>query len=78
MKAVTAIVQGGMHIGVLLRGKEVRDDHKSLREAGISHVDKLDNLDCTWEPNQTLIPHTLTTSGDRQSLVEDSVEALAR
>nr|XP_010931283.1 telomere repeat-binding protein 3 isoform X3 [Elaeis guineensis] len=51
MEAVTAILGGGLHVGVLLQGKKVRDDNKTLLQAGISHVDKMDNLVFMLEPS---------------------------
>ncbi|XP_059297635.1 telomere repeat-binding protein 5-like [Lycium ferocissimum] len=51
MEAVTAILGGGLRIGVVFQGKKVRDDNKTLFQAGISHDDKLDALGFTLEPN---------------------------
>ncbi|KAJ6803008.1 telomere repeat-binding protein 5-like [Iris pallida] len=51
MDAVTAIIGGGLRIGVLVQGKKVRDDSKTLLQAGISHVDRMDELGFTLEPN---------------------------
>lgn len=61
MEAVTAILRGGIHVGVLLQGKKIRDDSKTLLQAGISHGDKLDKLGFILEPdNVTLSPPLLT------------------
>lgn len=51
MEAVTAILGGGLRIGVVFQGKKVRDDSKTLFQAGISHDDKLDALGFTLEPS---------------------------
>ncbi|KAG5557634.1 hypothetical protein RHGRI_007778 [Rhododendron griersonianum] len=51
MEAVTAILRGGLHIGVLLQGKEVKDDNRTLLQTGISHNDYLDTLGFTLEPS---------------------------
>lgn len=51
MEAVTAILRGGLHIGVLLQGKEVKDDSRTLLQTGISHNDYLDTLGFTLEPS---------------------------
>ncbi|KAJ0979520.1 hypothetical protein J5N97_014994 [Dioscorea zingiberensis] len=56
MEAVTAILGGGLRVGVLLQGKKVRDDNKTLLQAGISHDDKIDNLGFMLEPNPTQAP----------------------
>ncbi|THU70072.1 hypothetical protein C4D60_Mb08t21190 [Musa balbisiana] len=63
-EAVTAILGGGLRIGVLLQGKKVRHDNKTLRQAGISQGDKLDNLGFTLEPNPGQAPAPLTGSED--------------
>ncbi|XP_072959831.1 telomere-binding protein 1-like [Typha angustifolia] len=79
MEAVTAILGGGLRVGVLLQGKKVRDDNKTLQQAGISHGDKLENVGFTLEPNATQAPPQLTISEDSQFLgTDDVVEPLAR
>ncbi|URE45518.1 SANT [Musa troglodytarum] len=64
LDAVTAILGGGLCVGVLLQGKKVRDDNKTLHQVGISHGDKLDNLGFTLEPNPRQSPAPLTSSED--------------
>ncbi|CAA7389713.1 unnamed protein product [Spirodela intermedia] len=56
VEAVTAILCGGFRVGVQLQGKKLRDDSKSLTQAGISHGGGLDNLSFTLEPKA---PQTL-------------------
>ncbi|THU60583.1 hypothetical protein C4D60_Mb07t14310 [Musa balbisiana] len=58
LEAVTAILGGRPRVGVLLQGKKVRDDNKTLRQAGITYGDKLDNLSFTMEanPEEALVP----------------------
>nr|GMC98273.1 telomere repeat-binding protein 4-like [Ipomoea batatas] len=51
MEAVTAIVAGGLRVGVVLQGKKVRDDNRTLKQAGISHNGNIDALGFTLEPN---------------------------
>ncbi|WOL06933.1 telomere repeat-binding protein 2 [Canna indica] len=51
MEAVTAILGDGLRVGILLHGKKVRNDNKTLHQAGISHGDKFDSLGFTLEPN---------------------------
>lgn len=36
MEAVTAILGGELHVGVLLQGKKVKDDNRTLQQTGIS------------------------------------------
>ncbi|XP_020086617.1 telomere repeat-binding protein 2-like isoform X3 [Ananas comosus] len=79
MEAVTAILSGGLHVGVLLQGKKVRDDNKTLRQAGLSDDDKLENLGFTLEPNSAQAPQQLTVAEDRHLLDAcDVTQPLAR
>uniref|UniRef100_A0A5B7AR47 Putative telomere repeat-binding protein 4 isoform X1 n=1 Tax=Davidia involucrata TaxID=16924 RepID=A0A5B7AR47_DAVIN len=51
MEAVTAILRGGLCVGVLLQGKKVRDDNRTLLQTGISQNGNLDSLGFTLEPS---------------------------
>ncbi|KAK7272062.1 hypothetical protein RJT34_28437 [Clitoria ternatea] len=51
MEAVTAVLGGGLRVGVILHGKKIRDDNKTLFHTGISHENQLDALGFTLEPN---------------------------
>ncbi|XP_059459128.1 telomere repeat-binding protein 4 [Corylus avellana] len=51
MEAVTAILGGGLHVGILLQGRKVRDDNRTLLQTGISCKDNLDSLGFTLEPS---------------------------
>lgn len=64
MEAVTAVLGGGLRVGVILQGKKVRDDSKTLLQTGISHDNQLDALGFTLEPNssQSLPPICATDS----------------
>ncbi|PIA54731.1 hypothetical protein AQUCO_00900956v1 [Aquilegia coerulea] len=59
MEAVTAILGGGLHVGVLLQGKKIRDDNKTLLQTGISHGNKLDGLGFALEPNAANSPPSI-------------------
>ena len=59
MDAVTAILSGGLRVGVLLQGKKIRDDNKTLLQTGISHDKTLDALGFTLEPSQAPPPPCL-------------------
>ncbi|KAI4334536.1 hypothetical protein L6164_019217 [Bauhinia variegata] len=59
MEAVTAILRGGLRVGVVLRGKKVRDDNKTLLQTGISHDNQLDALGFTLEPNSSQSLHPI-------------------
>lgn len=56
MEAVTAVLSGGLRVGVLLQGKKIRDDNKTLQQSGVCNKDNLDNLGFTLEPNPTRAP----------------------
>lgn len=53
MEAITAILGSGVRVGVVLQGKKVRDDNRTLQQAGISQNSNLDTLGFTLEPNFT-------------------------
>ncbi|CAK9139155.1 unnamed protein product [Ilex paraguariensis] len=67
MEAVTAILGGGLCVGVLHQGKKIRDDNKTLLQTGISHDNNLDALGFTLEPNPSHAPQSLCQE-DRPSL----------
>ncbi|KAG6500834.1 telomere repeat-binding protein 5-like [Zingiber officinale] len=64
LEAVNTILGGGLQLGVLLQGKRVTDDSKTLHQVGISHSDKLDGLCFTLEPNTKHVPEKLTCPRD--------------
>ncbi|KAG6526979.1 hypothetical protein ZIOFF_009066 [Zingiber officinale] len=79
MEAVTAILQGGLRVGVILQGKRVRDDNKTLCQFGISNGETLNSLGFTLEPTETQTPPSLTCSKNSHILCfNDAVEPLAR
>lgn len=64
LEAVNTILGGGLQLGVLLQGKRVTDDSKTLHQVGISHSEKLDGLCFTLEPNTKHVPEKLTCPSD--------------
>ena len=60
MEAMTAILEGGLHIGVIVQGKKVKDDNKTLLQTGISHSDVLDTLGFTLEPGSAIVSPPLS------------------
>ncbi|XP_017425418.1 telomere repeat-binding protein 5 isoform X1 [Vigna angularis] len=64
MEAVTAVLGGRLRVGVILHGKKIRDDSKTLLQTGISHDNHLDALGFALEPNfsQNLPPACATSS----------------
>ncbi|KAL1308153.1 hypothetical protein HN51_050090 [Arachis hypogaea] len=51
MEAVMTLLGSGMHVGVLVQGKKVRDDNRTLLQTGICRKEKLNKLGFTLEPN---------------------------
>ncbi|XP_028776187.1 telomere repeat-binding protein 3-like [Neltuma alba] len=51
MEAVMAILGGGVHVGVVLQGKKVRDDNRTLQQTGLSCEENIDALGFTLEPS---------------------------
>ncbi|XP_044978659.1 telomere-binding protein 1-like isoform X2 [Hordeum vulgare subsp. vulgare] len=49
MDVVTSIIESGLRVGVLLQGKSIQDDSKTLRQARICHGENLENIDFTLE-----------------------------
>lgn len=78
MEAVTAILGGGLHVGVLLQGKKVRDDSKTLQQTGISQDNQLDALGFTLEPNPSQPPQPLCPGDNPFVLPYDTAQPLTR
>ncbi|KAI6668972.1 hypothetical protein NL676_003857 [Syzygium grande] len=51
VEAVSAILGSGLRVGILLRGKKIRDDNRTLLQTGISCKESLDNLGFALEPS---------------------------
>ncbi|KAG9149479.1 hypothetical protein Leryth_020513 [Lithospermum erythrorhizon] len=51
MEAVTTILRDGLRVGVVLQGKVVRDDNRTLQQAGLSVRSNLETLGFTLEPS---------------------------
>lgn len=61
MEAVSAILGGELHVGVVLQGKKVGDDSKTLAQTGICHGNnQADALGFTLEPNSSQDVHFAT------------------
>ncbi|KAK4782906.1 hypothetical protein SAY86_007280 [Trapa natans] len=72
MEAVTTILGGGLRVGVLLQGKKIRDDNRTLLQTGISCKEKLDTLGFMLEPNLTQ-PHPSILGQDSASTLPRNV-----
>ncbi|KAL4571071.1 hypothetical protein LXL04_017821 [Taraxacum kok-saghyz] len=68
MEAVTAIFSGELHVGVMLQGKRIRDDNKTLLQTGICHDNKLDALGFTLEPDKFQDGYVVPPPGTPKSL----------
>lgn len=49
MDAVTSKIEGSLSVSVLLQGKIIQDDNKTLHQAGICHGAKPDSIGFTLE-----------------------------
>nr|XP_025673778.1 telomere repeat-binding protein 5 isoform X3 [Arachis hypogaea] len=78
MEAVTAVLGGGLRVGVILHGKKVRDDSKTLLQAGISHDKQLDALGFTLEPISSQSPTPLCAADSRHVPTVDKPQPLPR
>lgn len=58
METVTSILGGGLRVGVVLQGKKVRDDNRTLQQAGILQSGNLDSLGFVLEPVLTQGPES--------------------
>ena len=76
MEAVTSILSGEIHVGVMLQGKKIRDDEKTLLQTGIHN--KLDALGFTLEPNQLQAPSTVCPGDQSFGLTPDMPKPLIR
>ncbi|XP_042475713.1 telomere repeat-binding protein 5-like isoform X2 [Macadamia integrifolia] len=78
MEAVNAVLGGGLRVGVLLHGKKVRDDSKTLLQTGICNEDKLDTLGFTLEPDPTNAAPPLCNEDPPFQLPDDTPQSLIR
>ncbi|GFS39167.1 TRF-like 2 [Actinidia rufa] len=78
MEAVTTILGGGLRIGVLLQGKKLRNDEKTLLQTGICHDNKLDALCFSLEPSLSQAPPPLCHEDCPFLLTSDTPQPLTR
>ncbi|XP_023905563.1 telomere repeat-binding protein 3 isoform X2 [Quercus suber] len=78
MEAVTSILGSGLDVGILLQGKKVRDDNRTLTQTGISCKDNLDSLGFMLEPNTVQTPPPMCSSDLPPLLSCDSSQLLTR
>uniref|UniRef100_A0A7N0TMI9 Uncharacterized protein n=1 Tax=Kalanchoe fedtschenkoi TaxID=63787 RepID=A0A7N0TMI9_KALFE len=70
-EAVAAMIGGGVHVGLRLRGRKVRDDSRTLLQTGISSKDNAGTLAFELEPNPVDVPLSLCFN-DAPVVVSDS------
>lgn len=78
LEAVNAILGGGIRVGVVLQGKKVRDENRTLQQAGISESCNLDTLGFTLEPSFTNLPSSMTPKKLPLALTCDADQQLPR
>ncbi|KAI3830054.1 hypothetical protein L1987_04187 [Smallanthus sonchifolius] len=76
MEAVTSLLSGDLHVGVMLQGKKIRDDDKTLLQTGIPN--KLDALGFTLEPNHLQNQSSLCPKDQSVQLTHDMPKPLIR
>ncbi|XP_058757001.1 telomere repeat-binding protein 5-like isoform X2 [Vicia villosa] len=82
MEAVTAILGDELHVGILLQGKKIRDDSKTLIQTGISQDDKRHRLGFMLEPRHNRMSSSYNddpcflTTGSRQKLSRQSTSLM--
>ncbi|CAN6568808.1 unnamed protein product [Malus baccata var. baccata] len=77
MDAVNAILRDGLSVGVLVQGKKMTDDYRTLMQMGISSKDSLDSLDFMLEPSPMQALPSLC-SGDPPSLSYETSVLMTR
>lgn len=78
MEAVTAILGGGLRVGVLLHGKKVRDDHRTLSQSGITFKENLDTLGFSLEPSVVQNPSPVSIEDPPAPLPTDASQLVTR
>ncbi|KAL3650177.1 hypothetical protein CASFOL_006580 [Castilleja foliolosa] len=78
MEAVTAILGSGIRVGVVLQGKKVRDDNRTLQQAGISQSSDLDSLGFSLEPLFTQVTPSKTAKKNSPVLPCEEIQELPR
>lgn len=76
MEAVTSILSGELHVGVMLQGKKIRDDDKTLQQTGIHN--KLDALGFILEPNHLQNPSSVSPENQSFPLTPNMPKPLIR
>ncbi|KAK1581150.1 hypothetical protein Q3G72_028087 [Acer saccharum] len=79
MDVVTAILGGGIRFGVLMHGKKVRDDNRTLSQTVLASEDNLDTLGFTLDPSSVEAPASpFVCPEDPPLLLSDAPQLVAR
>ncbi|XP_019057712.1 PREDICTED: telomere repeat-binding protein 3-like [Tarenaya hassleriana] len=78
LEAVTALLGDGIRIGVLVQGKKVRDDSKTLSQTGISCEENTGNLGFSLEPGQVKVSTPFCSEDPLISMPSDSMNLSER
>ncbi|CAN1257493.1 Telomere repeat-binding protein 4 [Linum perenne] len=78
VEAVSAILSGGLRVGVIHHGKKVRDDNRTLLQTGISSSENLDTLGFTLEPSSVEAPAPLCSEELPAMLPSNASQLLPR
>ncbi|KAM7257893.1 hypothetical protein ACFE04_013634 [Oxalis oulophora] len=78
MEAVTAMLGGGLRVGVFLQGKKLRDDSKTLLQNGITPDDQLESLGFSLEPKSLQTSQPLCHGDSSFALTSDVPQPLSR
>ncbi|KAK6933165.1 hypothetical protein RJ641_036059 [Dillenia turbinata] len=78
MEAVTSILENGLNVGVVLQGKKVRDDKKTLLQTGIACNENLDRLSFILEPNSSQVSQSIRHEDSPSSPPCDRHQLLSR
>ncbi|KAL8141012.1 hypothetical protein V2J09_007033, partial [Rumex salicifolius] len=77
MEAITTLLGGELHVGVLLKGRKIKDDSKTLVQTGISHDNKVDSLGFTLEPNYSRVYSSMSTEDTSFNKMPQPISRLA-
>lgn len=77
METLTALIEGGLRVGVRHQGKKIRDDNRTLVQSGICHDDNVESLGFILEPNPSHIS-TPVSSDNSLMLSTDVPQPVSR
>jgi len=78
MEALTTLFAGGLHVGVVFQGKQIRDDNRTLLQSGIGRNDKVDSLGFTLEANAVHASPPISSEDNSLVLSSDVSKPLSR